>query len=312
IISIYLGEQLEDVVAQLIETGEAKSSKQGGRLMTGVNTLPDFRKDATDRNRTSPFAFTGNKFEFRMVASALSVAEPNTALNTIVADTLSDMADELEKASDFDLAVHDLIKRTLSEHQRIIFNGNGYSEEWVEEAKRRGLPNVKTMVDAIPFLTQEQTVKIYERQHVLSRTELESRAEIHYEAYSKAINIEAKTMMDMASKKYIPSVIRYTTELAKSINEIRNACAEADISVQISLLREISSLLGETKKAYENLKKVNAHAGEIENEKLQAEYFKDVVFKAMGELRAPVDILETVVDKNFWPVPAYGDMLFEV
>ncbi len=312
IISIYLGEQLQDVISQLIETGEAKSSKQGGRLNTGVNTLPDFKKDATDRNRTSPFAFTGNKFEFRMVASSLSVAGPNTVLNTIVADVLSDMADQLEKADNFDLAVHDLIKKTLSDHERVIFNGNGYSEGWLKEAQERGLPNVKTMVDAIPFLVEEKTVSMFEKYHVLSRTELESRAEIHYEAYAKAINIEAKTMIDMVNKKYIPSIIQYTTNLAKSINEIKSACDIADTSVQEGLLKESSSLLANVKEALENLKVVTKTAGDIEEAKEQAIYFKDVVFEAMGNLRKPVDELEMVVDKKYWPVPSYGDMLFEV
>ena len=210
IISVFVGEQLEDVLSQLIETGEATRSKQGGRLNTGVHTLPELRRDATDRNRTSPFAFTGNKFEFRMVASSMSIAGVNTALNTIVADVLEDMADELEQAENFDLAVHDLIKKTLTEHQRIVFNGNGYSEAWVEEAARRGLPNLKTMVDAIPSLVSEKTIRLFGRQHVLNEVELRARAEIHYELYSKAINIEAKTMVEMASRKYIPAVIRFT------------------------------------------------------------------------------------------------------
>ncbi|MFA9462851.1 MAG: glutamine synthetase III [Velocimicrobium sp.] len=312
IISIYLGEQLQDVISQLIETGEAKSSKQGGRLITGVNTLPDLKKDATDRNRTSPFAFTGNKFEFRMVASSLSVAGPNTVLNTIVADVLSDMAEELESAENFDLAVHDLIKKTLSEHQRVIFNGNGYSEDWVTEAEKRGLPNVKTMVDAIPFLVEEHTIAMFERHHVLSKTELESRAEIHYEAYAKAINIEAKTMVTMASKKYIPAVIEYATNLAKSINEITAACKVADVSVQEELLKECSSFLVNAKKAMETLKEVTQKANEIAEGQEQANYFKDIVFGAMGELRKPIDELEMIVEKKYWPVPSYGDMLFEV
>lgn len=312
IISIYLGEQLEDVIEQLVETGEAKSSKQGGRLKTGVNTLPDLRKDATDRNRTSPFAFTGNKFEFRMVASSLSIADPNTILNTIVADVLSNMADELEKADDFDLAVHDLIKKTLSEHQRVIFNGNGYSDAWVEEAERRGLANLKTMVDAIPSLVSDRTIAIFEKHHVLNRAELESRAEINYEAYAKAINIEAKTMIEMAGIKYIPAIIKYTTTLAKSINEVKAACPDADVSVQSALLKNCSALLSMAKKALEELKIVTEKAGSMEEGREQAVYFKDVVFKVMGDLRAPIDELETMVDKEAWPVPAYGDMLFEV
>lgn len=312
IISIFLGDQLEDVVSQLIETGEAKSSKQGGRLNTGVNTLPEFKKDATDRNRTSPFAFTGNKFEFRMVASSMSIAGPNTILNTIVANVLSDFADELEKTDNFDLAVHDLIKKTLTEHQKVIFNGNGYSDGWIEEAQRRGLPNVKTMVDAIPELTKEKTVKIFEKFHVLSKVELESRAEINYELYAKTINIEAKTMIEMASKKYIPAIIKYTTSLANSINSVKSACLEADLSVQTELLKECSSLLAKAKTALENLKKLVVEAAKKEDGKEKAEFFKDEIMLAMQELREPIDKLEMLVDKEFWPVPSYGDLLFEV
>ena len=221
IISAYLGEQLEDVLAQLIDTGEAAHSLKGGKLHTGVSTLPDFAKDATDRNRTSPFAFTGNKFEFRMVGSRDSVAAPNVVLNTIVAESFSDACDVLEKAEDFDLAVHDLIKEYASKHQRIVFNGNGYSDEWVKEAERRGLPNIKTMVESIECLTYDNAVEMFEKFDVFSRAELESRAEIKYEAYSKAINIEARSMIDIASKHIIPAVIQYVTSLANSINQVK-------------------------------------------------------------------------------------------
>lgn len=312
IISIFLGEQLEDVLAQLIETGEARSSKQGGKLNIGVHSLPELKKDATDRNRTSPFAFTGNKFEFRMVASSMSIAGANTVLNTIVADVLNEFADELENSDDFDLAVHDLIKKTVTEHQKIVFNGNGYSEEWIKEAERRGLPNIKTMVDAVPELLKEKTIEMFEKQHVLSKTELESRAEIHYEIYAKAINIEAKTMIHMASKRYIPCVIKYTTELAASINAVKSACDGVDVSVQTELLTICSSLLVETRKALKQLILVTEEAVKKEGEKAKAEYFKDIVFSAMEQLRKPIDELELLVDKQFWPVPSYGDMLFEV
>ena len=227
IISAYLGEQLEDVLAQLIDTGEAAHSLKGGKLHTGVSTLPDFAKDATDRNRTSPFAFTGNKFEFRMVGSRDSVAAPNVVLNTIVAESFSDACDVLEKAEDFDLAVHDLIKEYASKHQRIVFNGNGYSDEWVKEAERRGLPNIKTMVESIECLTYDNAVEMFEKFDVFSRAELESRAEIKYEAYSKAINIEARSMIDIASKHIIPAVIQYVTSLANSINQVKQASAAA-------------------------------------------------------------------------------------
>lgn len=312
IISIFLGEQLEDVISQLIETGEAKSSKQGGKLNIGVHTLPELKKDATDRNRTSPFAFTGNKFEFRMVASSMSIAGANTVLNTIVADVLSDMADELENAENFDLAVHDLIKKTLTDHQRVIFNGNGYSEEWVAEAERRGLPNVKTMVDAVPSLISEKSIKMFEKFKVFSEVELHSRAEINYEAYSKAINIEAKTMIEMVNKKYIPAVIKAVATLAESINSVKAAVPSADVSVQTTLLTDTSALLAKAKAAVINLQEVVTEAATKEEGAEQATYFKDVVFSAMAELRAPIDALELIIDKEAWPVPTYGELLFEV
>ncbi|WP_310602398.1 glutamine synthetase III family protein, partial [Anaerosporobacter sp.] len=312
IISIFLGEQLEDVISQLIETGEAKTSKQGGKLNIGVHTLPELKKDATDRNRTSPFAFTGNKFEFRMVASSMSIAGANTVLNTIVADALADMADELEKAENFDVAVHDLIKKTLTEHQRVIFNGNGYSDEWVAEAERRGLPNVKTMVDAIPSLVSEKSIKMFEKFKVYSEVELHSRAEINYEAYSKTINIEAKTMIEMANKKYIPAVIKAVSALAESINSVKAAVPSADISVQATLLTESSALLAQAKTAVTKLQEVIAEAATKEEGAEQANYFKDVVFQAMANLRSPIDALELIVDKEAWPVPTYGELLFEV
>ncbi len=312
IISIFLGDQLADVVSQLIETGEAKHSKQGGKLSTGVHTLPKLRKDATDRNRTSPFAFTGNKFEFRTLGSSMSIAGANTVLNTIVADALSDIADEIETASDFDMCVHDLIKRTVTQHQRIIFNGNGYAKEWLEEAKWRGLPNLETMVDAIPCITDEKVIQMFEKFGVYNSAELNSRAEINYEAYSKAIHIEAKTMIEMASKKYIPAIITYTKNLADSINAVKAAVPEADSSVQVNLLKEVSTLLTKTNEALNNLKEKSAQALKKEAGKEQAEFFKDEVVAAMTALRSPVDELEMLVDKNVWPVPTYGDLLFEV
>ncbi|PXV84772.1 glutamine synthetase [Lachnotalea glycerini] len=311
IISVFLGEQLEDVITQLISTGEAKSSKQGGKLLTGVKSLPDLAKDATDRNRTSPFAFTGNKFEFRMVGSSDSVAGPNVVLNTIVAEAFSEVCDILEKTDDFDMAVHDLIKQYATDHHRIVFNGNGYSDDWVEEAKRRGLPNIKSMVDAIPALVTDKAINLYEKFKVFTRAELESRVEIEYEAYAKAINIEARTMIDMASKQIIPSVINCTTVLAKSINAVKAAC-DADISVQVELLTETSALLSDTKVALAKLIDVTEEASEIGDAKKQAAFFRDEVKVAMDELRIPVDRLEMIVDKELWPMPSYGDLIFEV
>ncbi|MEG7530102.1 MAG: glutamine synthetase III [Hungatella sp.] len=312
IISIFVGEQLEDVIDQLCSTGEATHSKKGGKLMTGVATLPDLDKDATDRNRTSPFAFTGNKFEFRMVGSSDSIAAPNVVLNTIVAETFREAADELEKASDFDTAVHDLIKRLLADHRRIVFNGNGYADAWVEEAKRRGLPNIISMVEAIPALTTEKAVKLFEEFHVYTRAELESRVEIEYEAYSKAINIEGRTMIDMSSKQIIPAVIQYTTRLAKSINEVSAACPYADISVQTELLTETSDLLSDVKVALSALIAAVDCCRVMTEPKGQAYAYRDQVVPAMTALRTPVDQLEMIVDKELWPMPSYGDLMFEV
>ena len=310
IISIFLGEQLEDVVEQLISTGEATHSLKGGKLETGVSTLPDLFKDATDRNRTSPFAFTGNKFEFRMVGSRDSIANPNIVLNTIVAEAFADACDILEKADDFDLAVHDLIKEYLTENQRIIFNGNGYSDAWVAEAERRGLPNIKSMVEAIPAITTDKAVELFERFSVFTKAELESRAEIQYEAYAKAINIEARTMIDMASKQFLPAFIKYTKTLADTVNAVK--AAGVDASVQTETLKEVSALMAETKAALDNLVKVTGEAAAKEEGEVQATYYHTEVVPAMDALRAPVDKLEMIVDKEAWPMPSYGDLIFEV
>ena len=247
-----------------------------------------------------------------MVGSSMSIAGPNTVLNTIVADVLSDMADELEKSDDFDLAVHDLIKRTVIDHQRIVFNGNGYADSWVVEAEKRGLPNIKSMVEAVPSLITDKSIKLFEKHHVYSEIELRSRAEIEYEAYSKAINIEAKTMIEMSNKLYIPSVIRYITSLAGSINAIKSAVPNADVSVQEGLLMQTSTLLVEAKAALSSIQSYVIEAASKEEGEEQAHYFKEVVFPAMSKLRTPIDELELLVDKEVWPVPTYGDLLFEV
>ena len=310
IISVFLGEQLEDVVEQFVDNGEATSSLEGEEYISGVHSLPHFQKDATDRNRTSPFAFTGNKFEFRMVGSTQSIADPNTVLNTIVAEVLCDMADKLEAAEDLPMALHDMIKDTIAAHKRIIFNGNGYSDEWVEEAGRRGLPNIRSMVEAIPALTTEKTIKMFEEFKVFTRAELESRAEIKFENYSKAINIEARTMIDMASKQIIPAVIKYTKTLADTVISVKEAGADA--SVQADLLSEVSSLLTRTKKALEALIVVTDQASSMEEGADQARFYHSDAVPAMEALRAPVDELEMIVDKEAWPMPSYGDLIFEV
>lgn len=311
IISIFLGEQLEDIIEQII-SGNLSSSIRGSELDTGSRVLPVLLKDATDRNRTSPFAFTGNKFEFRMLGSSMSIASVNSTLNAIVADALQEFADELEKADDFDTAVNDLIKRTVTEHQKVIFNGDGYSDEWVVEAEKRGLPNVKSFVEAIPYLTTDKTIKMFERQGVFTKTELESRVAMNYESYSKTINIEAKTMIDMAGKQYIPSIIKYVTSLAASVKNITDVCEEADVSTQKELLKKCSSLLASAQKGLTNLEQVTAEAATKEEGKEQSLFFKDVVVPAMNELRTPIDRLEMIMDEELWPVPSYGELLFEV
>ncbi len=310
IISVFLGEQLEDVLEQLINTGEATHSLKGGKLETGVRTLPDLAKDATDRNRTSPFAFTGNKFEFRMVGSRDSIAGPNVVINTIVAEAFAEACDVLESAEDFGKAVHDLIKKYATEHHRIVFNGNGYSDEWVEEANRRGLPNIRSMVEAIPALTTDKAAAMFEKFKVFTRAELESRAEIKYENYAKAINIEARTMIDMASKQFIPAVIKYTKELADTVIAVKEAGADA--SVQAELLGEISGLLAETKKALTELIRLTDQAAAMGESETRARFYHFDVVPAMEALRAPVDRLEMIVDKEAWPMPSYGDLIFEV
>lgn len=310
IISVFLGEQLEDVLEQLVATGEATRSIETGKLETGVRTLPDLAKDATDRNRTSPFAFTNNKFEFRMVGSRDSVAAPNIVLNTIVADVFSEACDILEQADDFEMAVHDLIKEYAIQHQRIVFNGNGYSEEWVEEAKRRGLPNIKSMVESIDEMVSDKAVKVFEKFGVFTKAELESRAEIKYEAYAKALNIEARSMIDIASKHIIPAVIRYTKELAETVNAVREA--GADYEVQADILHKVSRLLKEAKTALEKLEIVTYQAVDKQEGKEQAFWFYEEVSPAMEALRKPVDELEMIVAKDMWPMPSYGDLIFEV
>lgn len=314
IISVFLGEQLEDIVDQIIENGEATSCIKGKRIDTGVQTLPNFRKDATDRNRTSPFAFTGNKFEFRMVASSMSISGANTVLNSIVADTLEQMSSKIDglEGDAFEAAVNKLIRETLKENKKVIFNGNGYADEWIEEAERRGLPNIKTMVDATKYYTDPSVVKMFERQKVYSEVELKSHEEINYETYSKVIHIEAQTMIEMASKLYIPSIIKYCTKLADSINSIKATGISADTSVQNDLLVKCSYLLADTQKSLTELKmKVKESALHGEGYQL-ADYYQDTICNAMAALRAPIDKLEMLVDKEFWPVPAYGDLLFEV
>ena len=313
IISVFLGDQLEDVIEQFIDKGEATHSIERKKLETGVKTIPEFSKDATDRNRTSPFAFTGNKFEFRMAGSRDSVAGANVVLNTIVAEAFAEACEYLEKDRnrDFELVVHELIKKYATKHEKIIFNGNGYEDKWVKEAEeKRKLPNIRSMVEAIPALVSKESVKMFKDFKVFTKVELESRAEIQYETYAKAINIEARTMIDMASKQFIPAVIKYTKTLADTVIAVK--AAGADASVQSEALAEVTGYLAEAKKANDALIELTDKASAMGEGKDRAEFYHSQVVPAMEALRAPVDRLEMIVDKEAWPMPSYGDLLFEV
>lgn len=312
IVSIFLGNQLEDVVEQIVKNGTAAGCIAGGLLDTGVSTLPLINKDATDRNRTSPFAFTGNKFEFRMVGSSDCIATPNTVINTIVAEAFCEAADVLERSDDVMAAANRLVAENLREHCRVIFNGNGYSPEWVEEAARRGLPNLPSMVSSIASLTTEKSVELFGKFGVFTKAELESRSEIMYETYAKVTGIEARTMIHMAAKHYIPAVVRYTARLGDSICKVRNACPQASTAVQERLLTETSALLTEASEAMHRLETAIEHSYHFDCIREMAEYFRAEVTPAMQALRAPIDKLELLVDKDLWPVPTYGDLMFEV
>lgn len=312
IISIFLGDQLEDVLEQ-IEKGPATSSKSASELTIGVNTLPPLPKDATDRNRTSPFAFTGNKFEFRMVPSSASIAGCNFVLNTIVAETLSEIADKLEKATDLDTEIQSILTNIVKNHKRIIFNGNGYSDEWVAEAERRGLPNIHSTVEAAKAMMDEKNQAVLEKHGVLTRVESTSRYEITLENYNKIINIEALTTLEMAKRQILPAVIKFATSLAESINTIKATGVNADISVQTELLTEVSTLTASLNKNVALLEKLvekaDNFAGDIFDLGMMYRY---EVFEQMNTLRADADKLETLVDEEFWPIPTYSDMLFNV
>ena len=312
IVSIFLGAQLEDIYEQFAANGRAISSKKRENLSMGVNSIPAIKKDVTDRNRTSTFAFTGNKFELRMVGSSMSIADPNTVLNTIVADALGEMADELEHSTDFENDVCALISKTIREHRRVIFAGDGYANEWVEEAKRRGLPNKESFVDAIEALKFDNTVRVFEKHKVLSRTELESRAEINYEIYAKTINIEARTMAEMASRKFLPATIRYIRRLGEAINEVNQAVGSEYSATEAEILKECSQHLSDANAAYKRLVEQIKTAAGISDTCEKAMYFRKTVVKTMEELRAPIDALELIVDDRLWPVPTYGELIFEV
>ena len=310
IISMYLGDQVGDIVEQILKNGKATSSLSSGTLEFGIKKLPVLEKDPTDRNRTSPFAFTGNRFEFRMVASSNSIGDTNTVLNAMMAEAFSEACDALEGAADFDKAVEEYTAKLMKEHARIVFNGNGYSEEWPIEAEKRGLPNCRSIVDAIPALVDDTTVAMYEKFNILSKAELEARKEILFEQYAGVRNIEALTMVEMSNRIIMPAVTKYTKDLADTVIAVKEAGADA--SVQAGLLGEISAKLAETKKATTALAEIVEEAKAKDDSKAIAISYKDDVMAAMAALRKPVDELEVIMPKEVWPMPTYGDLVYEI
>ena len=310
IMSMYLGDQVGDIVEQILKNGKATSSLSSGTLEFGIKKLPVLEKDPTDRNRTSPFAFTGNRFEFRMVASSNSIGDTNTVLNAMMAEAFSEACDALEGAADFDKAVEEYTAKLMKEHARIVFNGNGYSEEWPIEAEKRGLPNCRSIVDAIPALVDDTTVAMYEKFNILSKAELEARKEILFEQYAGVRNIEALTMVEMSNRIIMPAVTKYTKDLADTVIAVKEAGADA--SVQAGLLGEISAKLAETKKATTALAEIVEEAKAKDDSKAIAISYKDDVMAAMAALRKPVDELEVIMPKEVWPMPTYGDLVYEI
>ena len=312
IISIFLGEQLTDIIEQ-IKAGALTSSKEAETMKLGVTTLPDFPKDVTDRNRTSPFAFTGNRFEFRMVGSNQSISGPSIVLNTILAEVLSRIADRLEGVDEFELELSHILEELVKDHYDVIFNGDGYSEDWVEEAERRGLPNIKTTPEAISVFNRPEYVEMFAKHCVFSQQEVTARQEIMFEEYSKNINIEALTMVEIAKREILPAVMEYMGALSNTILSVKSAVPSADVSVQASLVERMSKLVKEANDKVDELDAVvNRVHHEIEDFEKQAYAYKFEVFPAMEALRKPCDELETIVSEEFWPFPTYSDLLFRV
>jgi len=307
IVSIFLGEQLTDIFNQLAN-GSATSSRQGGELKLGVSTLPPLPKDCTDRNRTSPFAFTGNKFEFRMVGSTQSTAGPTFVLNTIVADVLAEIADELEKAEDVKCGAQKILRKIATEHQRIIFNGDNYTDDWVAVAKKRGLPNISSTVGSLITIMDKENIDVFERQMVLSKAELAARTEILLEAYSMQINIEALTMINIAKRQILPASAEYSGKLAATVASISSMGLCFDY--QKEMLKTVSGLIGSTGKALKELEAIAKECADIEEVSDKAEFCRDKVIPAMNKLRGFADELEMNVDANLWPLPTYAEMLF--
>ena len=309
IISIFLGDELTEIL-EALESGSTYNGREKSEMTIGVHMLPKFPKDTTDRNRTSPFAFTGNKFEFRSLGSSASVSDANVVLNTIVAESLRLFADELEQAADFRSALHDLIVRTIHDHKRIIFNGNNYSEEWVSEAKARGLLCLNSTVDALPCYTSQKNISLFETHRVLSASELRSRRDIGLDSYAKIINIEAETMLMMARRQILPAVIRYAGQLASSCSALQQA--GASLSCQNALLCSLSVRIDELDERIDTLQDVLQRKPDGGEPEEFARYMHDTVLPAMSLLRETADALECLTDRSFWPFPAYDELLFSI
>ncbi|MBR6549316.1 MAG: glutamine synthetase type III, partial [Clostridia bacterium] len=309
IVSIYLGEEL-NAILDAIENGTDYTESKAQSVNTGVHVIPDFRKDTSDRNRTSPMAFTGNKFEFRMLGSTLSIAEPNIVLNTIAADVFSEFADRLEKAQDFETDLKALLKETISNHKRIIFNGNNYSKDWVKLAEERGLLNLKTTADAAPHYTDQKNIDLFERQRIFTASELESRRDIMLEHYNNVYHIEIATMLEMVHRDILPAVFTYSANLAQMI------AAQQQVGIQDNSGKAIALSLQElTDRLYTQIKGlevINEQFNAIRCPMERANYCRDNAISAMADIRNTVDRLETMVDSNLWPYPTYSDMLFSV
>lgn len=308
IISVFLGEELTDVIEALVSGSHTKDLHK--QFDIGVSTLPTFPKDTTDRNRTSPFAFTGNKFEFRSVGSTLNIAGPNIVLNTIVADALCEFADELEKAPDFKSALNALLIKTFTEHKRIIFNGNGYDASWIEEAKKRGLPNLVSTVDAVPHFEDEANVKLFTKHKVFSEIEIHSRTETLLENYEKVLNIEAQTTVDMAKRQILPAVLKFEKDICDAVASKKAAGFKA--GAETELAQKVISLADSLNAHIKELEELIAKAHAITDVMENAKFFHDTVFASMQSLRAVADELETVVGADYWPIPTYSDLLFSV
>ena len=311
VVSIFLGEELTEIL-ESIASDSSYDSKERVQMKIGVHVLPRFPKDTTDRNRTSPFAFTGNKFEFRMLGSSASVSGANIVLNTAVAESLKQFADELEGKENFNDALHELIKRVIKEHKRIIFNGNGYDDAWIKEAEKRGLLNLKSTPDCLPYYISEKNEKLFSEHKVLSPSELNARYEIKLETYSKILNIEALTMVDMVNKDILPAISAFISKLSKGVNEKKSAVSSADCKYEEKTISKLSTLSGVIYDRCEALDKALIGAMDEDDALKTATYYKDVIFKAMNELRISVDEAEVITDRKYWPYPSYGELLFSV